>query len=153
MSIRRDPRAIWRSPPTSSASSAERLHQDPARALERRADIGDALVGVDIARPPRVPGRSVGIVQQRERQRLEPGFARDLRLRAPLRLVGQIEVFEPRLGVGGANRRRELRRQLALLLDALQDDVAPLLELAQVGQPLFERAERVSSSPPVASLR
>ncbi len=37
--------------------------------------------------------------------------------------------------------RSELRRELALFLDALQDRRAPILELAQVGQPLFERAQ------------
>ncbi len=39
------------------------------------------------------------------------------------------------------NRGCELRRELALLLDALQDRRAPLLEFAQVGEPLFEQAQ------------
>ena len=39
------------------------------------------------------------------------------------------------------DRRRELGRQLALLLDALEDRRAALLELAQIGQPLLERAQ------------
>ena len=39
------------------------------------------------------------------------------------------------------DRRGQLGRQLALLLDALEDRGAPLLELAQVVQPLFERAQ------------
>ena len=40
------------------------------------------------------------IGQQRRRQHVEPGFARDLRLGAALRLVGQIQIFQALLGVG-----------------------------------------------------
>ena len=118
----------------------EGLHQDPARAFERRGRVGDALVGVDEGGRLAL-GHQRRVLQQAKRQRLEAGFARDLRLRPPLRLERQIQILEPRLGVRLLDRRRELRRELALFLDALEDRRAALLELAQVGQPLLERAQ------------
>ena len=81
------------------------------------------------------------IPQELAGERLEPGFPGDLRPRAPLRLVGQIQIFEPRLRIGGVEGRGELRRELPLRRDALDDRRAPILELAQVGQPLCERAQ------------
>ena len=110
------------------------------------------LLGVHVRRAA-ASGTSVGSRQQRERERLEARLARDLRLRAALRLVGQVEIFEPRLGLRGVDRRRQLRRQLALLVDALQDRGAPLVELAQVVSRSSSVRSWVSSSPPVASLR
>ena len=60
---------------------------------------------------------------------------------SPLRLVGQIEIFESRLRVGRIDRRCELRRERPLLLDTLDDRGTPILELAQIRQPLVERAQ------------
>ena len=115
----------------------ELLHQDPARALERRGSVRDALLRIDIGGRRRF-GHELRILQQGARQRLEPGLPGDLRPRAPLRLVGQIQIFEPRLRVGGVERRGQLRRELPLRRDAFDDRGAPILELAQVGQPLGE---------------
>ena len=56
-------------------------------------------------------------------------------------LEGQIEVLEPLLGIGGLEAETQLGCQLALLLDALQHGGATLLELAQVGQALLQRAQ------------
>ena len=64
-----------------------------------------------------------------------------LRPRPPLRLVGQIQIFEPPFRVGGVKQRGELRRELPLRRDALDDRSAPILELAKVGQPLVERSQ------------
>ena len=62
-------------------------------------DVGDALLGVDEGCGDGLRHlRRVG--EQRVGQRLQPRLLGDLRLGAPLRLVGQIDVFEPRLGVG-----------------------------------------------------
>ena len=118
----------------------ELLHQDPARALERRGRVRDPLLRIDIG------GRGIfrhetRILQQAASERLEPGLPGDLRPRAPLRLVRQIQIFEPRLRVGGVEHRGELRRELPLRRDALDDGRAPILELAQVRQPLGERAQ------------
>ncbi len=118
----------------------EVFHQDPARPFERGGRIGHALFGVHV-RGGGFFRHERAIAEQRERQRFESRFARDLRLRAALRLVGQIQVFEPRLGVRLVDRGGQLRRQLALLFDALENRGAALFHLAQIRQPLFERAQ------------
>ena len=65
----------------------------------------------------------------------------DLRLGAALGLVGQVEIFEPLLGVGVLDVVLQFRRQLALFLDAGQHGGASLLQFAQIAEPLFERAQ------------
>ena len=82
------------------------LHQDLARAVQRRLGIGDArlspLFGSE--RPAcRYLAASASGIERRDRpaalgQRLQPGLARDLRLGAALGLVGQIQIFQPLLG-------------------------------------------------------
>src|SRR5262249_51377184 len=52
-----------------------------------------------------------------------------------------VDVLQPPLAVGGADRRFELVVELALLADGIEDHRAPLLELAQIAQPLLERAQ------------
>ena len=118
----------------------ELLHQDPARALERGGRVRNPLLRIDIC-GRRIFRHEVRLLQQAAGERLEPGLPGDLRPRAPLRLVGQIQIFEPRLRVGGVEHRGELRRELPLRRDALDDRSAPILELAQVRQPLGERAQ------------
>ncbi len=118
----------------------ERLHQNPACALECCSRIGDALLRVDERRGLGIRNQH-GILQQTLRQRLQSGLARDLAARAALRLEGQVEIFKASLRIGLLNGPGQLRRQLALFLDAFQDCRSPILELAQIGQPLFERAE------------
>ena len=81
------------------------------------------------------------IGQQRVRQRLKPRLFGDLRFRAPLRLIGQIDVFEPRLRIRRHDLRFERVVELALLADAAKDRGAALLKLAQIPQPLFQRAK------------
>src|SRR5206468_11789032 len=51
------------------------------------------------------------------------------------------KVFEFLLGRRCLDGGAEFGRELALLLDALEDGFAPLLQLAQVGQPRFEFAQ------------
>ena len=112
-----------------------------ARAPSRAAAAsGDALVRVDEVRGRalRVAG---GVAEQQVGQRLQAGLAGDLRLGTPFRLVGQVEVFQPGLGVGGADLGLELVGQLALGGDLLQDRVPALVEFAQVAQALLERAQ------------
>ncbi len=118
----------------------EPLDEDRPGALERRRDVGHALLGVHVrgGLGVRVAAR---VLEQAERERLEARLAGDLRLGAPLGLVRQVDVLEPRLGVRGEDLRLELRRQLALGAHRLQDHGAPLLELAQVAEPLVEVAE------------
>ena len=81
------------------------------------------------------------IGQQSVGQRFETGFAGDLRLGPPLRLVRQVDVLDPRLGVGGQQRGPQLVGELALLLDGGQHRGPALVEFAQVAEALLEGAE------------
>ena len=93
---------------------ADALDQNEARPIERRLDIGHALLGADellglFGRVER------GIAEQRIGQRLESGFASHLSLGSPLRLEGRVDIFEIDFGVGSADGTLKFGRQLALL--------------------------------------
>jgi hypothetical protein len=109
-----------------------------ARAVERRFGVGDVLGAILGGHRHRVERR---IGQQSVGQRVQSGFARELRLGAPFRLVGQVDVLDPRLGVGGHQRCPQRVGELALLLDGGQHRVAALVEFAEVAEPLLERAK------------
>ena len=83
--------------------------------------------------------RRVG--EQHVGQRLDARFARDLALGAALGLVRQVQVFQFLLGRRGLDGGAKLGRQLALLVDALEHRFAPVLEFAQVAQPVFQLAQ------------
>jgi len=119
---------------------AELLREDVACAVERSLDIGDAFLCIDVLRGFRLR------IEQRVREqcvgeRLQAGLAGDLRTRAALRLVRQIEVFEHLLAVGAFDRGAQLVRQLALFVDARDDRGAAVFEFAQIQQAFFERAQ------------
>ncbi len=79
-----------------------------------------------------------GIAQQRVGQRLQSGFAGDLRFRAPLGFVGQINIFQRLLGGGAVDGAAQFVGELALLFDGRQNYRAPFFQLAQVEQSLLE---------------
>ncbi len=118
----------------------EPFHQDGAGAFQCGSRVRDPLVRINVGGGlvVRVAG---GVVEQRVRQGLQSGFARDLRLGAALRLVGEVDVFQACLGVGGHDRGFEFGREFALRLDRLQDDGAAFLQFPQVAQPLFDRPQ------------
>ncbi len=117
---------------------AEPLDQDRPGALQRGGAVRDGLVEVPRGQRRRVL-RRVG--EQGVRQRLQTGLAGDLGLGAPLRLEREVDVLQPRLGVGGEDPCPQLVVQLALRLDRLQDGGAALLQLPQVAQPLLQGAQ------------
>ena len=119
---------------------AEPLDQDGPGAVERRGRVGDVPADVDEARGLllRVPA---WVGEQQVGERLQACLAGQLGLGAPFRLVRQVEVFQPGLGVGLAELLVELVGQLALRGDFLPDRLPALVELAQVTQPLLERAQ------------
>ena len=114
--------------------------QNRARAVERGGDIGDLLFGVDEARR-RGQRVALRLRQQQIGQRLEAGRFGDLGLGSALRPERQIDVLEPTLAVGGADRGFERVVELALLADRIEDDGATLVQLAQIAQALVERAQ------------
>jgi hypothetical protein len=137
---------------------AEAFHEDLARTVQCRLDVGHVLLGrlglrVDVlCRLGFRVKRRVGV--ECVGQRFQPRLAGDLGLGSALLLVGQVEVFEPLLGVGSDDRGCEFRRQLALFCRStpvLQRDGLP----ARAGSPGALRALRnwVSSRLSVTSLR
>ena len=64
-----------------------------------------------------------------------------MRLGAALGLIGQIDVLEPRLGVGLHDRLLERRVELALLPDRIEDRLAAIIELPEIAQAFVERAQ------------
>ncbi len=109
-----------RRPPDQRGRLADALDQNVAGAFQGGFGVGDAFAGIDELRGLRL-GIERGVLEQRFAQRLEPGLARDLRLGAALGLEGRVQVLQLDLGRRAADGARQLRRQLALLLDALQD--------------------------------
>ena len=117
------------------------LDQDGAGTFQRGRCIGDLLFGIDEALPPRPSGSFSGVRQQQIGERLQAGLLGDLGLGAALRLERQIDVLQPALAVGGADCGFERVVELALLADRIEDDGAPLLQLAQIAQALVEGAQ------------
>ncbi len=119
---------------------APAFHQDRARAFQRGLGIGHALVGIDETGGEglRIPGR---VCEQAVGQRFQPGFAGDLRAGAALGLVRQVQVLQPRLGVGSQDLVAQLVAQLALFPDAGEHRGTAVFQFAQVGQAHFQVAQ------------
>ena len=128
----------------------EAFHQNLARAVECCLDVGHARVvhAFDLEGFAQVfggfgVGRERGIAKKRIRQRFQAGFLGNLRLGAALLLVRQVQVFEARLVGGKLDGGAQLRREFALLVDVGEDRSAPVFELTQVSQALFEQTQLV----------
>ena len=74
------------------------------------------------------------------RQGFQPLLFSDGRLGAPLRLKGQVQIFQLRLLPTGNNPRLQLRRQLALFINGFKNRPAPYVKFLMIGQPLFYQA-------------
>ena len=81
------------------------------------------------------------IGKQRIGQRLQPCFARNLRSRAALGLVGQVEIFQRLLGRGRLNGAAQYVGEFALLLNRSQNRRAPQLQFTEIQEALFQRAQ------------
>ncbi len=75
------------------------------------------------------------------RQGSQSALAGDLCLGAALRLIGQIEVFQFRLGGGARQLQRQFVRHLALAVDAIDDRGASGFQLAEINQSFCQRAQ------------
>ena len=112
------------------------LDHDVGRARERGGGVGDALVGVDEAGRARL-GRLAGRGRPRRAPHAQsqsasgssPASRAVCGLRLPLLLVGEVDVLEQRLVERRADARLQLRRQLPLALDLLDDERLALDEL------------------------
>ena len=114
--------------------------EDVANAVEDRVRISETALGID-ERGGFVERHQARVGEQLVRQRLDARFARDHGLRAALLLVGQVQVFEFLLGRRGLERTKQCRRQLALLVDALQHRCTTFFEFTQVREARFEFAQ------------
>ena len=112
------------------------LDDDVAGSVECGGDVGHGLPEERCADGLRHERR---IGQQLVGQRFEAGLTRNLRLGAPLGLVGQVDVLEPGLAVGRHYGSAQLVGELALLLDAGQHRGLALVQFAQILQALGER--------------
>ena len=119
---------------------AETFNQDRAGAFECGGRISHALARFDIP-TSQLLRALIGPREKRLCQRLEARFACDLCLRPPLRPIGQIEILETRLAVRRVDCLLERSIEFSLLTDAVEDSGPTLVELAQIAQPLLERAQ------------
>ena len=124
------------------------LAKNVARAFERGFGVGnvDGLCAFGSRRHVHVLRRFLlrierGIGEERIGQRLQPGLARNLRPRAALGLVGQIDIFQRLLGRGCLDGSAQFIGKFALLLDRRQDRRAPFFQFAQIQQPFFQIAQ------------
>ena len=126
----------------------ETFHQDLARAVEGCLGVRHARI-IPVGTGKRVAQelarfhfrRQFGIVQQTVGQRHQARFDGDLRLRAALLLVGQVQIFQARLVFRVHDGVEQLGRHLVLFRDRGHDGGAPLFQFAQVAQALFEQAQ------------
>jgi hypothetical protein len=119
----------------------QELGHDVARAGQGGLQIGHLLVGRHEREALGMGIADRRLLQDAQRQWLEPALAGDHRARAALRLVRQVQIFQRRLGGAGEDARLEFVAELALGGDRLEDGLAALIELEQVGAALLDGAD------------
>ncbi len=121
---------------------AQPLGEDMSGPGQRGGGIGHLFFRINERRGGLLGGAALQLLGGDQRgERFQAPLAGDGRLGPTLRLVGQIEVFQLGLLPGRIDPRLQLRRQLALLLDGLEDRDLSLLQLAEIGEALFQRAD------------
>ena len=118
------------------------LGQDVPGPLQGSSRIRHPLVRIDkrqgsILRRP--DGQRLG--RHQVGQRLQSPFPGNGGLGAPLGLVGEVEVLQLGLLARGLDPLPQLRGQLALFLDGLEDRQLALLKFAEIGKTLFNGAD------------
>ena len=113
------------------------LHQDIARAIQRRFAVGHAFIGINIfcGLRFRIVGR---FVPQQVSQRFEPGFDSDLPACTALRLVGQVEIFQFGFAERGVDGFFQRVGQFALFSDGFEDRLTTVFEFAQIAEASFQ---------------
>lgn len=79
--------------------------------------------------------------QQGVGERLESGFAGDLRLGAPLGFEGEVDVLQPRLGIGPDDGGLEFGVNFPCAAIASSTCLPAILQFAQVAEAFFEVAQ------------
>ncbi len=105
----------------------EAFDEDGARTVELLGGVSGGVGG--------------GVADERVGDRFVTGLARDLRLGAPLRLERQVDVLEPRLGVGEHDLSAQRVVELALRLDRFEDRDTALVEFTQIAEAFLEGAQ------------
>ncbi|CDH46025.1 hypothetical protein BN874_320034 [Candidatus Contendobacter odensis Run_B_J11] len=118
----------------------EFLHQDLPCAVQRRFRVGYTALRIHKSGSG-LFGRLRGIVQQTVGERSQAGFAGNLRFGATLGFVGQVQIFQPGLGVGGKQGGFQFGAELILFADAGENHAAPIFQFAQITQPFFQQAQ------------
>lgn len=114
------------------------LDQDRASPIQGCGRVGIALSDEGRRRRGRFERR---ISQQPISQWFQPGLPGELGLGPAFLLERQVDVFQPGLGVGGADALAHGVVKLALAFDRLEDRGPAFLQLAQVTKPLLQRSE------------
>ena len=118
----------------------EALDDDRAGAFESGGRVNHPLTRFD--EPASHLFRAlVGSREKRLCQWFETRFTRDLSFRPPLRPIGQIKIFEPRLAVRGLDCMLECGVEFSLLTDAVEDNGPTIVQLAQIPKSLLERTQ------------
>src|SRR6516162_29901 len=126
--------------PTSGGHRADRALLVLAEKLDREAIVNHPLTWFDES-ASHLFRALVGSREKRLCQWFEARFARDLSFRPPLRPIGQIKIFEPRLAVRGLDCMLECGVEFSLLTDAVEDNGPTLVQLAQIPKSLLERTQ------------
>ncbi|MPM54547.1 hypothetical protein SDC9_101325 [bioreactor metagenome] len=125
------------------------LGKDIAHAVQHRRHGGEISAGLAVGQHFRIFQKGLGLLVRVQRrvgkqlvgQRLDAEFLGDLALGAALLLERQIDVFQFLLGRRGGNRGAQRIGQLALLVNGLEHRLAAVVQLAQIGQALVQRAQ------------
>ena len=116
------------------------LHENLACTVQGCLFVGHTPGGVHVTGSHN-RGNLRRICQQGVRERLEPGFARDLRPGSALGFVRQVEIFESGFCLSSQNACLEFWTELALLLDALQHRSPTRLQLPEVSESFLQQAQ------------
>ncbi|MND65447.1 hypothetical protein D3C80_568160 [compost metagenome] len=111
---------------------------DVARALKRRLHIGHLALHISFRQFRRIGS---AVFPDGFRKRAETAFTGDFRAGAAFRLIGQVEVFQLRLGPGLHDLDHQLVGHLALTGDGIDDGGAARIEFAQIDETFRKRAQ------------
>lgn len=126
------------------------FRHDVARAFKRCLHIRHLALHIGFAKLCRI---GCAVCPDRFGQRTETALAGDFGAGAALRLVGQIKVFQLRLGARLHDLDHQGVRHLALTVDGINNGGAARIEFTQIDEAFGKRSKLGIIQPSVASLR